>query len=133
PKPPAQLVLTETALVQQSIHQLKSWNHIFGEKMMLDAILDPSEEWEVGQTGGLLNADNDEAIVVEVRRQMAVESGEIIEVESDNDDNVDYGSLMSCADVIAMCQQLEDGCMQFGDAELSFDLASHLWTFHIHL
>ncbi|KIK77288.1 hypothetical protein PAXRUDRAFT_44226, partial [Paxillus rubicundulus Ve08.2h10] len=133
---PAQLVLTETALMQ-SIHQLESWNRIFGEKMTLDAILDPPEEREVGQTGGLLNADNDEAIMVEVHRQMAVESGEIIEVESDHDnddnDNVGDGSLMSRADVIAMCQQLEDGCMQFGDAELSFDLASHLRTFHIHL
>ncbi|KIK74595.1 hypothetical protein PAXRUDRAFT_175181, partial [Paxillus rubicundulus Ve08.2h10] len=136
PKPPAQLVLAETALMQ-SIHQLESWNCIFGEKIMLDAILDPPEEQEVGQSSSLLNADNDELIVVEVHQQMAVESGEIIEVESDNDNNndnnVDDGSLISHAGVIAMCQQLEGDCMQFGDAELSFDLASHLWTFHIHL
>ncbi|KIK95569.1 hypothetical protein PAXRUDRAFT_140390, partial [Paxillus rubicundulus Ve08.2h10] len=86
-----QLVLAETALMQ-SIHQLESWNCIFRENIMLDAILDPPEEGEVGQSSSLLNADNDEVIVVEVCRQMAVESGEIIKVESDsNNNNVDDG------------------------------------------
>ncbi|KIK81623.1 hypothetical protein PAXRUDRAFT_46190, partial [Paxillus rubicundulus Ve08.2h10] len=116
---PTQLVLAETTLMQ-SIHQLESQNCIFGEKITLDASLDPPEEQEVGQSSGLLNADNDEAIMVEV--------------ESDDDNNnVDDGSLISHTDVIAMCQKLKDGCVQFGDAELSFDLVSHLRTFHIHL
>ncbi|KAG2119173.1 uncharacterized protein F5147DRAFT_802054 [Suillus discolor] len=71
----------------------------------------------------------DNEIVEEVRRQMAIERGDIIELDSDSEDGDEDENVTpeyTLTQVFMLCQQLEDACLQFGELELSFDLSKRL-------
>ena len=82
---PPQLITVETDLINM-VQNLKSRKHIFGELMTADEILNPPEEW--GNENEEYSADTDvvTAIVEEVQHEIAVEKGEVIEVQSDDGD-----------------------------------------------
>jgi hypothetical protein len=83
-KPP-QLESLEKDL-SESVANLKAQNRIFGELLTLDKLLDPIEEQENFDTDTLVFED-DMAIIAEVRGREALRKGDIIEVDSDDDDD----------------------------------------------
>jgi hypothetical protein len=130
PKIPTQVTTLEIELMD-SVGGLKSRNRILGEPPTIEELFDPVEEREVGDhdykfPGG------DKEIVEEVRRQMAIERGDIMEVDSDSEAGDEDENVMpeyTFTQVFTLCQQLEDACLQFGDLELSFDLSKRLRAF----
>ena len=78
---PPQLITVETDLID-TVQNLKSRKRIFGELMTVDEILDPPEER--GNENEEYSADTDvvTAIVEKVQHEIAVEKGEVIEVQS---------------------------------------------------
>lgn len=133
PQKPDQVVSLE-ADIMESVRTLKSRNRIFGTLLTVDELLDPVEERDSGD----LESDHDgsiKGIADEVRREMAIANGEIIEIE-DEDDDVDddlVGPSFSRTDLIKMCEQLEAGCMQYGDPTFSFDLSQLLSKYRANL
>jgi hypothetical protein len=110
-RPPlAQLTALENE-VATSIQDLKTRNRIFGEPPSVDEFLEPAEEQQVGESfeGG------DEAIITVVKQEMAEKAGQVIEVESDEED--DPQAEVSRTEMLALCQRLEGGCLQFGNAD----------------
>lgn len=110
---------------------LKSRNQIIGELPTIEELLDPVEEREVGDHDYEFPGGDNE-IVEEARRQMAIERGDIMEVDSDSEDgNEDENATpeYTFTQVFTLCQQLEDACLQFGELELSFDLSKRLRAF----
>jgi hypothetical protein len=63
---------------------------------------------------------------------MAIERGDIMEVDSDNEDGNKAENVMpeyTFTQVFMLCQLLEDACLQFGELEVLFDLSKRLWAF----
>ncbi|KIK82768.1 hypothetical protein PAXRUDRAFT_75212, partial [Paxillus rubicundulus Ve08.2h10] len=134
PQKPNQTVLLEAEL-EESVRSLKSRNHIFGTLLTVNEILDPVEERDLGdfELDGSIKR-----IADEVRREMA--SAVAIEIEDDGNnvdsDDVDDDSAdqpISRTDLISLCQQLEAGCMQYGDAIFSYDLSCLLFKYRANL
>jgi hypothetical protein len=131
PKIPTQVTTLEIELMD-SVGGLKSHNRIFGELLTIEEILDPVEEREVGDDCDYEFPGGDNEIVEEVRRQMAIERGDIMEVDSDSEDGDEAENMMpeyTFMQVFTLCQQLEDACLQFGELEVSFDLSKRLQAF----
>ncbi|KIK83358.1 hypothetical protein PAXRUDRAFT_803830 [Paxillus rubicundulus Ve08.2h10] len=108
--------------MEESVRTLKSHNHIFGTPLTVDKILDPVEERDVGDLESLADGSI-EGIADKVRWEMAIANGEITEIEDDDDVDDDEAESFSHADLISLCQQLEAGCMQYGDPTSSFNLS----------
>ncbi|KAG1718685.1 hypothetical protein EDD22DRAFT_855328 [Suillus occidentalis] len=97
------------------IDELKSHNCIFGKLPTVKELLDCVEKREVGGhdykfPGG------DKDIVKEVQRQMAIERGDIIEVDLDSEEHKKDEKMTlkyTFTEVIALSQQLEEACLQF--------------------
>ena len=101
---------------------------------MLEDLVDPEDEREVGESPYEFKGGDDE-IVDEVRHKMAVERGEIIEVDSDSEgeeDNDQEPQFMK-AEAIRLCQQLESYSFKHSDAECSLNLSRQLRCFRGHL
>ena len=64
------------------------------------------------------------AIAEEVRHEIAVEKGEVILVESDDEDDAP-GSLdsLSRSELISLCTQIQSSCLHYGDPHLAFELS----------
>ncbi|KAG1835523.1 hypothetical protein EV424DRAFT_1562480 [Suillus variegatus] len=83
---PAQLSATEQKLMRL-INDLKERKHIFGTLPTIDEILDPVEEKD---NGDLPNFEGgDQAIADEVRREIAVANGKVVEIDSDDESEED--------------------------------------------
>jgi hypothetical protein len=117
----------ETDLINM-VQNLKSHKHIFGELMTADEILDPPEEQgnENKNENEEYSADTDvvTAIVEEVQCEIAVEKGEVIEVQSDDKDEANEP--LSCSSVISLCTQIQMSCLQYGDPQLAFELSENI-------
>ncbi|KAG1848689.1 hypothetical protein F4604DRAFT_1935290 [Suillus subluteus] len=86
----------------------------------------PAEERE---NGDLLNFEGgDQAIADKVRHEIAVANGEVVEIDSDDESEED-GPSFTRMELLDLCQQLETGCMQHGDPQLSLNLSSQLRLF----
>jgi hypothetical protein len=58
-----------------------------------------------------------------VKQEMAEKAGQVIEVESDEEDDPQPEvSHPSHAEMFALCQRLEGGCLQFGNADSTVPL-----------
>ena len=51
------------------------------------------------------------AIVAEIKRRQAIRSGEIVEVESGDEDISDDKPKLSTVELTGLCEQLEAGCV----------------------
>jgi hypothetical protein len=73
----------------------------------------------------------DKAIADEVRREIAVAYGKVIDVDSDDDDDDadDAHSLITRTDLFDLCQRVEAGCVQYGDPQFSLNLSVQLRIF----
>ncbi|KAJ8592699.1 hypothetical protein M405DRAFT_27315 [Rhizopogon salebrosus TDB-379] len=93
--------------------------------------LEPAEEQQVGEffEGG------DEAIIAVVRQEMAEKAGQVIEVDSEEED--DPQPEVSRTEMLALspCQRLEGSCLQFGNADstVPLDLVKQIHLFRAHL
>ncbi|KAG1723733.1 uncharacterized protein EDB91DRAFT_1087726 [Suillus paluster] len=103
--------------VTTSLHDLMTRNRIFGRPLSLDEFLEPAEEQEVGDLGF---EGGDKDIVAAVNREIAEKSGEVIEVESNEEE--DAKPEVSRAETLALCQRLEGACLQFGNADSTLPL-----------
>ena len=89
------------------VAQLKDQRRIFGKPCTLDELLDPEEEWEIGENiyefeGG------DAEIVGMVQQEMGLVSSDTEEVESDDEPEVVPPSLK---EMIKTCQFIEENSM----------------------
>ncbi|KAG0701241.1 hypothetical protein DFH29DRAFT_876055 [Suillus ampliporus] len=76
----------------------------------------------------------DSSIADTVRHEIAIANGEVIKVDSDEDDDDDeVDPSITRKDILDLCQQLEVGCMQYGDPQFSLDLSSQLRKFCVNL
>ena len=57
---------------------------------------------------------------------ITIRSGEIVEVESDNEDISDDKPKLSTAELIGLCEQLEAACIPQVNADFSFDVIHNL-------
>ncbi|KAI6101105.1 hypothetical protein EDD16DRAFT_1716677 [Pisolithus croceorrhizus] len=94
---PPQLIALKESL-SNSILILKSCNQIFGPPPTIDEILDPKEEKEVGESQYTFKGGDAEIAAV-VWHELALKQGEIVEVESDTEDEqtppkLDYPDLI---------------------------------------
>ncbi|OAX33798.1 hypothetical protein K503DRAFT_859583 [Rhizopogon vinicolor AM-OR11-026] len=105
---------TQQSLCNRSLTQphadLKTRDRIF------DEFLEPAEGQEVGEAfeGG------DEAIITVVKQEMAEKAGQVIGVEFDEEDDPQLE--VSRAEMLALCQWLEGGSLQFGNADSTVPL-----------
>lgn len=123
---PDQTILAEEVLLAE-VRDLQLRNRIFGTLPTIDEMLDPAEE-KIGEDWA--KSDGSIAGIAEqVRREMAEANSEVVEI--DNEDDVDEESTapLSRADLIRMCQELEEGCMQYGDPSFSLALSHQLCKF----
>ena len=112
---------------------LKTRNRILGELPSLDEFLEPVEEQEVGDS--LAFEGGDKAIVAAVNREMAEKVGEVIEVESDEDEDSLAEPEVSRAEALGLCQRLEGAYLQFVNADptLPLELLKQIHLFQAHL
>jgi hypothetical protein len=96
----------------------------------MDKFLKPAEEQEVGDC---VFEGGDKEIVAAVGWEMAGKWGEVIEVESDEEEDIEPE--ISHAKTLALYQQLERACLQFGNANLTllFELLKQIHLFHAEL
>ncbi|KIK92893.1 hypothetical protein PAXRUDRAFT_146297 [Paxillus rubicundulus Ve08.2h10] len=105
---PSQVVALETDLhVMDSVHYLKSHNHIFGTLLMINRFLDPVEERTcVGIQKYTHSLDGSfKGIFDEVQQEIAISNGDIIEIKNDDNDIDDdlADPSLSHADLIKLC------------------------------
>jgi hypothetical protein len=87
------------------VQKLKEQNRILGQVPTLDELLNPIEDEEVGSPIHAFEADED--IVAQVRREQAIEHGEITEISSDDEDEEELQTDIGMAEMISMCKRLE--------------------------
>ena len=110
--------------VMKSVASLKQRNRIFGREPTVDKFVDPIEEREIGDSPYRYEG-GDAEIVEEVQYEMAVERGDIIKVDSDEDSDEEDPS-MTNAEVISLCGKLEAMCIAKGDPNTSLVLMGSL-------
>ena len=115
--------------ILKSVKNLKDHNHIFSTPITLDKLLAPREETEIGEERYQFE-DDEVAIVMEVKHQMAVEQGEIMEIKSDDEDTQPYVAPLPHSKILEMCKKLEMICMSESDTNTSLELPQLLHKFH---
>jgi len=94
-----------------SVAELKGHNCIFGELLTINELVEPLEEKEIGYSLYQFKGGDDD-IVAEVQYQMAVESGQVVEMdESEDDEEGDQADNVGRVQLIKMCEQLEHMCI----------------------
>lgn len=120
-----QAVSVEAELLD-NISALKARNRIFGPMPSIDEILDPIEERQQEDT----KTDGSVKAIAELVQKEADEADRAVEEVDDSDDGDDEGPLVpSRAELIMLCQQIELGCMHYGDPQFSLDLSHQLFKF----
>lgn len=71
------------------------------------------------------------AIAEEVCHEIAVENGEVIQVESDEED--DPPASLSCSELISLCAKIQSSCLHYGDPNLAFGLLETIGRYHTQL
>ncbi|KIJ39132.1 hypothetical protein M422DRAFT_258011 [Sphaerobolus stellatus SS14] len=117
--------------LQRCVDELKKRNRIIGKPLTLEEMLNPIEEKTIGFSTFQFEG-GDEEIVERVKYDIAVEKGEIIEIESDKSDEEEEQGL-TAFEISKMCQEMESLCLRHAPPDLSHDLAQHLRQFRIHL
>ena len=104
------------ARLMETFNTLKSCNRIFDLSTLQD-LVDPPEEKEVRQGPTMELNRSDEAIMAGVRHEMAAAKGEVIEVETDDDNDDTPEPSILRAETMSMCQLLERTAKEHGDIE----------------
>ncbi|KIJ47446.1 hypothetical protein M422DRAFT_248844, partial [Sphaerobolus stellatus SS14] len=94
--PPQQLVALEQDL-EKTVAELKKRNRITGSPLTLEEMLNPVLEREIGDSCYRFEG-GDQEIVEQVKHEMAIQSGEVIEVDSDSEEEAEEGDKHSIKD-----------------------------------
>jgi hypothetical protein len=120
-------------LLTESVEELVRRKRIIGPPPTIEDLLDPVEEREIVDSGYRFEG-GDVEIVAEVKQEMAVKSGEIIELDdSDSDPGDDEDVLPSRREVIKLCETLKRVCLTYSGENFSLDLPRHLRKFRAEL
>ncbi|KIK18876.1 hypothetical protein PISMIDRAFT_108665, partial [Pisolithus microcarpus 441] len=117
------------AELEDHISTLKTRKRIFGDVPTLDEVFSPVEE---RQLEGSESDGTVKGIANQVREEFSADCIGAIEVEDDEDDEEPTLST-SRTELIALCQQLEGVCMQFGDPQFSLTLTDILHKYRAML
>ena len=73
--------------------------------------------------------------MAEVQREIAIQKGDIIELESDDDSEDDIGDVVLQGEVLKLCEALEKSCLRYGNdsTEFSIDLPRQLRQYRAKL
>lgn len=112
--------------LMKDISDLKARNRIFGPIPSVDDILNPLEERQ--QEGAPLDGSV-KGIADMVWKKVAGVDRDVEEVEDSDSKDDARSPIPSCADLIALCQRVEQGCMQYGDPQFSLELSLQLSKF----
>ncbi|KAI9457058.1 hypothetical protein HD554DRAFT_2042447 [Boletus coccyginus] len=105
---------------------------IFGTLPTLDEVLDPPEEVEIREIENFSSGEKGEQEIIDaVHHEMAVASGEVIEIDSDEEDSPDPS--ITRVQAMALCEQLAGAVKEYGEAEDIFELLKQLCHFRAHL
>ena len=89
-------------------HSTPTRRRIFGQPCTLDELLDPAEEWEIGEK--LYSFEGGDADIIEVvQQEIGLGRGDVEEIESD--DEPDRNSAPPLKEVMKMCRILEEHSM----------------------
>ena len=111
-----------------SVEELKRRGHIHGDLFMLEELVDPLDEKEIGKD---LLICTDEEIVEQINNKKEGLCGAALENESDSDVEAKRTHL-ECQAAIRMCQELEDHCLDVG-GEHTLELSHNLRRFRAQL
>jgi hypothetical protein len=110
--------------LMSSVKALKSRNRIFGPMPTIEELINPSKERE--NEDNLQNL-NDNEIVAQVRYEKALEKGEIVEIESEEEDE-DALPPVTTTKALEMCKILNSFCLGSG-ADSAMELSKVLRRF----
>jgi len=128
---PKQVIELESEF-KTCVKELKRWNRIVGILLILEEMLNPMEK-VISQPPNELDI-SDKAIVAQVKHDLVVERGKILEVESDDSNKEETEEKEpTTAEMINICWEMEDLCLKYGSPETSLGLSKQLHQFHIHL
>ena len=120
-------------LLIDSVEELVRRKRIIGPPPTIEDLVNPIEEHEIGDSPYQFEGGDIE-IVAEVKREMAVKSGEVIELDdSDSDPGDDEDNLPSRHEVIKLCETLERVCLTYSSEKFSLDLPRQLRKFRAEL
>jgi hypothetical protein len=97
--------------LMSSIKMLKSRNRIFGSLLTIEELISPPEERENEDN---LQSLNDDEIVAQVHYEKALEQGEIIEIDSEEEEDDNLLPQVTTAKALEMCQILSSFCLESG-------------------
>jgi hypothetical protein len=132
---PSQLVAAEDNLVG-SVKVLQSRNRIFGQPLSVDELIDPVQEQGIPGESPYAFPKGDIEIINQVTREQQVERGDVVEVDSDDDnsDGNDPTGSLSRRDAINLAANLEPLVIKHGNnASDSLKLTNLLQQFRAHL
>jgi hypothetical protein len=118
--------------LENVVQDLVRRKRIIGTTLTLEEMLNPLEENEVGESTYQFEHGDDE-IIAKVNHEMAVQQGEIVEVESDKDDEAENGTPMGLGEMVRITEQMEGICISHGTKDMALDLARRLRQFRIEL
>jgi hypothetical protein len=95
------------AELMESVIELKKRRRIFGALPTVDELLAPEEEEEVGASPYQFEG-GDKEIVAQVLHEQAVARGEVVDIDSDDDDEENGGD-MRIDEMLHLCEELEKG------------------------
>ena len=75
------------------------------------------------------------SIVAQVQHEIAVQKGEVIEIEEEDTDDEEDDNFrnVSCSDTIKLCDQLEKISLKYGNSSTSLELNKQLCQFRVFL
>ena len=127
---PTQFVAVESEVLE-SIRYLRDRNRIHGPLPSVDEVIEPPEERNLPEPvlDGCV-----EVIADEVRREMAIANGDVIEIDGDDndvdDDNAGSETVLSRQELIELCRRIGVGCTHYGgDPQFSVNLSFKLIKF----
>lgn len=80
-----------------------------------------------GSHGDIVKANAEE-----VRHEIPVENGEVIQVESD-DEPEDDAPALSRSELISLCTQIQSSCLHYGDPDWAFELSGTIGRYRAQL
>jgi len=100
-----------------SVDELERRKRIFGEPPMVEDLIQPPEERDGGTEE--VEVHDDVEIVAKIKQRISIESREVVEVESDGEEDVEDDPFPQIAltDAIAMCEKLEKASIMLGYAD----------------
>jgi len=117
----------------ESVEELVKWKRIIGCPPTVEDLINPIEEWEIGDLPYRFEG-GDAEIVAEVQYEMAVACGEIIELDDSDLEDEDEDDSPSQREVIKLCEMLEKVCFRYGlDESFSLELPCQLCKYRAQL